>query len=153
MDLRGHYLNLVEYEKWANNLWLDFFDSAVLLQNGGQFIARSDEWMTHIIGCYLSWFDALTGDSTELTGDHRQDLMNQAERMSKFIKTCDFEEVRQRSWPEYGTYEWRTGQIIYHALSHGMYHRGHIRAIAEELGLTDWPDTDFCDFTGIKISS
>ena len=109
--------------------------------------------MTHVIGCYLRWFDALSGEETEPSGDHRQDLKSQTERMSVFIATCDLDLVRQRSWPEWGTYEWRTGQIIYHALSHGTYHRGHIRAIAEEMGLVDWPDTDFCDFTGVKIST
>ena len=151
MEIRDHYLNLVRYEKWANNHWLDYFETVLRAPNGAQFAARSDQWMLHIIGCYQRWFDILTETSTDLVGDHRQDLAKQCDRMTSFIGSCDLEALRQRSWPEYGSYEWRTSEIVYHALSHGTYHRGQIRAIAEELGMTDWPDTDFCDFTGVKI--
>jgi uncharacterized damage-inducible protein DinB len=151
LDLREHFMTLVAYEKWANEQWLDYVESTLTSPSGGQFAARNDEWISHIIGCYSRWLDRMEEVQTTLSGDNRKDLDTQCKRFNQFLSQCDFMVMIQRSWPEYGTYEWRTDQVVYHALSHGAYHRGHIRGIAEELSLTNWPDTDFCDFTGTKI--
>ena len=152
MELRDHLIHLVAYEKWANEQWLDFFEASTNHPGGGQLAARGDEWLEHIVGCYRHWLNLLSETQDESVGDLRKDLADQTERFSAFIASCDFDKPLRRTWEEYGTYEWTTLQIIYHAISHGSYHRGHIRAIAEELGFDDWPDTDFEAFTGVKIS-
>ena len=149
--LRNHLINLVAYEKWANEQWLDFVDGATSQPNGGQLAARAAQCIGHIVGCYRHWFDLLSEVKTEALGDHRQDMAIQADRMKDFLTTCDFDKPLRRSWVEYGIYQWSTLHVIYHAISHGSYHRGQIRAIAEELGFEEWPDTDFEAFSGVKV--
>ena len=152
MELRDHLIQLVTYEKWANEQWLNFVDDSHNKPNGGPFTARADECIGHIISCYRHWFDLLDLTNVEGVEDHRHDLVNQAKRMQEFLATCDFAKPLRRTWEEYGTYEWTTLQIIYHTISHGSYHRGQIREIAEELGFNEWPDTDYEVFAGTKIS-
>ena len=151
MDQRDHFLMISDYEKWANEQWLDFMADAPNHPNGAQFAAKADEIMGHIIGCYYHWFKLMSGTNGELTGDHRLDMAGQHLKMREFISTCDLESKLRRSWPEYGTYEWPLYAVIQHALCHGSYHRGQIRAIAEEHGFEEWPDTDFEVLSGVKI--
>lgn len=151
MDQREHFLKIVEYEKWANEEWIEFFKTAVNSPNGAQFVAKADEVMGHIIGCYWHWFNLMSGSNTDLTGDRLADMEAQAVKMREYISSCDLDLKVQRTWPEYGTYEFITHQLIQHALCHGSYHRGQIRALAEEHGFEDWPDTDFEVHVGVKI--
>ncbi|MEI8281132.1 MAG: DinB family protein [Armatimonadota bacterium] len=151
MDQREHLLILADYEKWANEQWLNFFTEAPSHPGGGQFAAKADEVMEHIIQCYWHWFNLMSGSNVELIGDRMVDMTAQHAKMRDYISTCDLDAKVQRSWPEYGTYEWKTSQLIQHALCHGSYHRGQIRALAEAHGFEDWPDTDFEAFAGTKI--
>ena len=89
----------------------------------------------------------------ELTGDRYVDMAAQHTKMREFIGSCDLDAKLRRSWPEFGTYEWSVYQVIQHALCHGSYHRGQIRAIAEELGFGEWPDTDFEVLSGTKVEA
>ncbi len=152
MDLRDHLLNLVEYEKWANEQWLGFLIEAPSQPSGAQFASKAEELIGHIIGCYWHWFSLMSGTNVERTGDLRSDLEGQISKMQEYIATCELGAKVQRSWEEYGTYEWQTYQLIQHALSHGSYHRGHIRALAEAHGFEEWPDTDYEAFAGVKVS-
>jgi uncharacterized damage-inducible protein DinB len=151
MDQREHLLVLVGYEKWANEQWLGFLSTADSHSQGGQFVAKAEELMEHIVGCYWHWLNLMSGSNVALTGDLQVDLDAQISKMTGFISSCDLAAKIQRSWDEYGTYEWQTYQLIQHALSHGSYHRGQIRALAESHGFEEWPDTDFEQFAGIKI--
>jgi uncharacterized damage-inducible protein DinB len=151
MDQREHLLILVDYEKWANEQWLDFLVDAPSKPGGGQFAAKAEELIGHIIGCYWHWFNLMSGANVALTGNLRVDLEAQASKMKDFVSSCDLEAKVQRSWEEYGTYQWQTYQLIQHALCHGSYHRGHIRAIAEAHGFDEWPDTDFEQYAGVRI--
>ena len=38
------------------------------------------------------------------------------------------------------------GEIAWHVINHGTYHRGQMRAVAEAQGLVDWPETDLIRF-------
>ena len=151
MDQRQHFLMVIDYEKWANDLWLDFLANAPNHPQGGQFAAKADEIMSHIIGCYYHWFHLMAGSTTELTGDSRTDMATQHATMKEFTSACDLQSKLRRTWAEHGTYEWSLYQVIQHALCHGSYHRGQIRALAEHYGFEDWPDTDFEAFSGMKI--
>ena len=151
MDQREHFLMVVDYEKWANEQWLEFMADAPNHPNGAQFAAMADEVMGHIIGCYWHWFNLMSGTNVELTGDRYADLAAQHVKMREFISTCDLDGKLRQSWPEYGTYEWSLYQVIQHALCHGSYHRGQIRSMAEEHGFEEWPDTDFEALAGVKI--
>ena len=152
MDQREHFLIIVDYEKWANEQWIDFFTVAQSSPGGGQFAANADEVMGHIISCYWHWFSLMSGTNVELSGDRRVDLAAQHAKMREFIANCDLDAKIEQSWPEFGTYEFVTYQLVQHALSHGSYHRGQIRAMAEEHGFEDWPETDFEVFGGVKIA-
>ena len=143
---------MIDYEEHANNLWLNYLDSVVLKPEGGQFSAEADTWMKHIVGCYRSWFDWMTDEKVEETGDLGQDFLAQYTRMRAFVATCDLEQERTRYHPDWGTWAWKTSDVIYHALTHGVYHRGHIRSLAEQHGLSAWPDTDWDEFVGHKIA-
>lgn len=152
MDQREHFLNVINYEKWANDQWIEFFPIAQTMPSGGQFVAKADEVMGHIISCYWHWFNLMSGSNVELTGDRAADMAAQQIKMLEFVSNCDLDLKIQRTWPEFGTYEFVTHQLIQHALCHGSYHRGQIRALAEMHGFEDWPDTDFEVHVGVKIS-
>ena len=152
MDQREHLLGVVSYEKWANEQWLNFLGEAAEHAQGGQFVAKADEILGHIIGCYWHWFQLLSGSNVELTGDRRIDLAGQHTKMREYLASCDLDAKLQRSWPEFGTYEYVVWQLVQHALCHGSYHRGHLRGLAELHGFEDWPDTDFEAYAGVKIA-
>ncbi|MBS1700970.1 MAG: hypothetical protein JST12_04860 [Armatimonadetes bacterium] len=151
MNLRDRYIQMVAYEEHANGLWLKYLADVPEKPGGAQFRVAAERWLGHICGCYQSWYDWMTDTETSPTGDLSQDLKHQYERMVKFIETCDLHQTRQRSHPDWGTWAWKTVDVIHHTLTHGSYHRGHIRALAEAAGLDDWPDTDWDEFTGWQI--
>lgn len=153
MDYRQHLARMVDYEEFANSLWLDYLDGVTGKPGGGQLRAEADKWFWHICGCYRTWFDWLTGFETKESDDLRQDLSAQYSRMKEYIGSCDLELVRERSHPEWGTWAWATSDVMFHALSHGNYHRGHVRALTEASGQDDWPDTDWECFTGTQVAA
>ena len=152
MEFREHLLKMVSYEEYANGLWLDYLEDVASKPNGGQFRAEAEKWLWHICGCYNHWFNWLEDSQANMTEELRTDLGTQYARMKAFIGTCDLEQARTRSFPEYGTWTWTTRDVILHTLTHGGYHRGHIRSIAESQTLADWPDTDWEEFSGVKVA-
>lgn len=151
MELRNHLLRMVEYERFANSQWLDFIDSHVNHSGGAQLAAEADQWFWHIGHCYKSWFDWLSDSETIPSENLRDFLDDMYAKMAAYIQVCPLDEERQRSHPDYGTWAWITSDVIFHALTHGNYHRGHVRALTERFGFEEWPDTDWEVFTGRRV--
>ncbi len=152
MELREQFLRMVDYERHANGLWLKYLASVADRPNGCQLRAESDKWLFHIAGCYRSWFNWLDGRESDWTDDVEANLEIQYARMKDYIGRCDLDVMRSRSEEPHGTWQWATRDVIHHALTHGVYHRGHLRALAEAHGFDDWPDTDWDEFTGKAVS-
>jgi len=57
-------------------------------------------------------------------------------------------------WPEWDEFIRPRFEIIQHCLTHSVYHRGQVIAIARNIGLTDAPNTDYMTYmlTGNKMS-
>lgn len=142
---------MVAYEQHANGLWMNYLATVSNHPNGGQLAAESEKWLWHIAGCYRSWFDWLEDVQSPWTEDVAENLATQYARMSAFISNCNLEEPRTRTQEPYGSWQWMTCDVIHHALTHGVYHRGHLRALAEFHGFEDWPDTDWDEFAGKQV--
>jgi uncharacterized damage-inducible protein DinB len=151
MDLKDFLIKRVEYEAWANQQWLTYFESAPNKPGGAQFAAKGEQWMKHICGSYRGWMNGLLNEKFRSGDDVASDLELQYQRIRDFIAVSDLDEVREVTFAGYRTYRWALVDVIHHFVNHGTYHRGHLRALAEEAGLKDWPDTDISDFSGIRI--
>lgn len=151
MELREFFLKRVDYEAWANQQWLDYFESSLNKPGGAQFAAAGERWMKHICGSYRGWMNGLLDEKTRSGEEVSKDLETQYKRIREFIAVCDLDEVREVTFASWRTYRWSLSEVIHHFVNHGTYHRGHLRALAEEAGLKDWPDTDISDFSGIRV--
>lgn len=139
-SLRMHLLSQVKTERWAFDLWQEYIERASEKYGGAQFRSQGEKWLRHTLGCYVSWLDFMEKAETPRADDFREEKDDLFERLDAFVSKVELEEVFQSSD---GTRGWTATTLIQHMLTHGAYHRGQLRQLAEAAGLTDWPETDY----------
>jgi uncharacterized damage-inducible protein DinB len=142
--MNEHFLNLLDYENWATSQWIEFAETASQSANGAQFAAKAEPIIRHIPFAFHVWLDRIEGVTTDADDDIRVYALAQLDRWRRFMAGLDLAE----SWVATYTdgrppYRYRYADTLQHICNHGTYHRGQLREMAESMGLTDWPETDF----------
>jgi uncharacterized damage-inducible protein DinB len=146
IDLRSHLLNVCDSEYEANLLWLKFIRASTDKPNGGQFASKAQEWLQHICGCYQVWIDRLENHDGPRFSDLDSEFESVHKKLKDYVAHCDLNSLLESKDKE----RWSALSIIQHMQSHGSYHRGHLRALAEFHGLEDWPETDYLCFASVE---
>lgn len=147
-----HLVEEVHYQKWANDLWFEFIESSKSQHHGGQFAVQAEKWMWHIEGCYRGWLNSALSENEERAETLEKSLENAYLRLMKFVTQKDLDSLLVSEKNE-DTVALNYRQIVHHTLNHATYHRGHLRALAEQHGLTDWPETDYVRFARRTLST
>jgi uncharacterized damage-inducible protein DinB len=146
--LRKHLLDQANTELWAFNLWQSFIEDASNYYGGAQFRSQGERCLRHTIGCYVDWLDFVEEVETSRPDDFRDEKESEFKRLIRFIETVQLD---QAFISEDQSRSWTAVTIIQHMLSHGAYHRGQLRQLAETAGLNSWPETDFFRNISLKI--
>lgn len=144
--LRSHFLEVWDYEFWANSLWLDYFTQVESQHHGAQFIADASKDLSHILSCYRGWLNSVLMEQTDAVDDLRMENQQQIRRLKAWTESVDFDgilEIKGSNGVRRFTYQ----TLIHHMQNHGTYHRGQMRQRAEQYGLSDWPETDRVKFS------
>lgn len=138
--LREHLIAQIKTEIWAFDLWEAFIEQASSEYGGAQLRAIGERWLRHTLGCYVDWMDFMEGVETSRPSDFRDEKSKEFERLLSLASNADLNRVYSSTD---GSRGWTSTTIIQHMISHGIYHRGQLRQLAESAGLSNWPETDF----------
>lgn len=145
--MNNHYLRLITYNSWANNLVIETITSQPV----------SDEIrtkMSHILWAEWAWFHRIQGKIIDRTTikDHltNEELLKSAEENSQHwnwvIKTqTDFNQIYEYKLLNGTESKSNFSDIVTHVVNHGTYHRGQIATLLRQAGLTPVA-TDFILF-------
>ena len=138
MDLLHHYVQLVNYDEWAN------LEVLASLRRSGTPLARSQQWIAHILSAEHVWLSRLL---------HRQQpyavwpelTLEECEREAKILATAwrvylsglasgglDQELAYRNTKGE--TWHNLVRDILTHVFMHSAYHRGQIAADMRQAG-------------------
>lgn len=147
--MREVLLSLKEYDAWATKVWLDYLAKVAEEPNGAQLSAKADKWIRHSLWAQVTWYervcpefliDTVSTDDFEALNTRMNDLwvaLIESRDLASLLRYTRLNgEPQQKS----------LAQIVLHVCNHGTYHRGQLRALCEELGISSWPDTDIIYF-------
>ena len=154
MAMKKHYLNLFEYNHWANLEVFDFLCSLPITPEAPLKLLK------HMIAAEEIWLSRCENrQSTLLLWEMEVDMETVAaviqeihERQSQFLQSLQDEDFYREV-----TYHNSTGKsftntitdILTHVVNHGTYHRGQIVEMSKAAKLT-LPVTDFSHWTRSK---
>jgi uncharacterized damage-inducible protein DinB len=168
--VRELLLEGLEYERWANGRWFEvlarlesrtMFDRMTrgLLTNGsGPHEADAFETMRHILWAQGVWLRRCGGDLEPLEALPSDERVQAFREAARALHVAWWDMVGRRDLGEiveYGNlrgepHARRFSDIVRHLMNHGTYHRGQLRQIVEELGVGDFPDTDFIHYVAAR---
>jgi uncharacterized damage-inducible protein DinB len=146
--IRKHLLKYLEYDVWATERWLSFAKECLTQHHGAQFTVEIEKWLRHNEGCYRAWVGLIIGETIDATDSLEKDFHHRFEQIRDLIKGANLEETRVRVS---NNTERTIEDMIHHMLNHATYHRGHLRGLAEQAGISDWPETDYSLFARYPI--
>lgn len=130
-------MDQLRYEKWANQLWWDF-----IRQSPDPTVY--ERAYRHLAGCYIGWLTTIGPypriDNAALALP--DDLDRAYQNLAEVIQTSAPDASVVIPWSD-NPQPCLVRDIVLHTMLHGMYHRGHLRTIAEARGETGWPETDW----------
>lgn len=132
---------MFDYDRWATARWLTAL-------SGLKNLGRAHEILEHMLSAQQIWLSRLGTDIAH--GPTNVPLTAVFEGLSREWKRI----VEEANLDEVVTYtntageEFRNtiGEIAYHVVNHGTYHRGQLRGLAEAEGFGGFPDTDLILF-------
>jgi len=152
--MREYLLDSLDYDVWANRKWIGFLGGVASAESA----AGAGRWMHHILTAQHIWVTRLGVDVPEVVAYGPEvsaaQLRAEADRLADAWRTV----LRERDPGEaisYKNFKGETltrtlGQLARHAMNHGTYHRGQIREIVEQLGMSDFPETDYLYFLAAR---
>lgn len=137
MEWRQFFLQAFDYDRWANQQWLDGL-------SGFKNIDRAFKVLEHILDAQFTWLSrcgAIVHPQSEdlplktLFDDSHGGWLT-------LVSSTEFDEpiVYQNSRGQEFTQSF--GSIVSHVINHGTYHRGRLRGLAEAEGYENTPETD-----------
>ena len=126
-----------DYDIWANERWLVALPTL-------PFAPRAEVVLRHILSCHRYWL-GLAWSEDELSpepDDLRQALREAAVAWQTFLALSDPIAFAAIPMGDGKVEFWMVGDVARHVLTHGTYHRGHLRGLAEAANTLDFPDTD-----------
>lgn len=149
--LKSHFVEMLQYSHWANLLWLDYLATRVAAADPVLFQMGTEKdqiggVLQHIVSAELIWFERITGNKLDRQGKFI-DLFNQMHNgWLDVLETRDLEENIQYRRLNGEHHENILRVLLAHVVNHGTFHRGQLRQMVEQAGLTDWPETDILYF-------
>lgn len=143
---RAHYQRKMRYGAWANREWVKYIEQKSGPPFGEIFASRAQDILGHILEAEITWYERITHGCILRTDLFDEDLNTVCNAWNDLIETRPLDEVI--------TYQRHNGEtkskqlilLLSHVTNHGTYHRGQIRQLAGEYGLSRWPDTDLIYF-------
>jgi len=135
MTVKDAILDGLKYDQWANDLW----DKTLLEWPN----PRANETRGHITNAKRNWLERMTGQ------EHDVREVDLDARYIAFVEATDLTEVLEYQNLRGDTFRQPLHQILHHVIFHGQYHRGQLRALAEEDGI-EWPETDMIAFFRVQ---
>ncbi len=165
--MRSRYLDLVEYNLWANRRSLEQLAPLDLDQfekDMGNSFPSIRQTLLHIWDAELLWVKRLQGESilffpsTKFSGDRAAievKMLGTSQEWIDWVKTTpeeSFAEDRTFSFSSTdGTsYEIPGWNIITHCMNHSSYHRGQLTTMARQLGLTGLQSVDYITYLRLQ---
>lgn len=132
---------LFDYDLWATRRWLLALPSIANL-------GRAHEILEHILFAQKIWLQRIGVDVPDQIGNIPIGaLFEQLNRAWKQVaeeanlgEPVDYTNLRGEEFTR------TIGEIAYHVINHGTYHRGHLRGLVETEGGEGFPDTDLIYF-------
>jgi len=147
--MRDVLLGLKQYDAWATDVWLDYLTGVVNEPNGSQLSAKAEKWVRHLLWAQVTWYERVCPEFLIETVEH-QEFKDLNTRMNDLwvalIEARDLSSVLRYNRLNGEPQQKSLAQIVLHVCNHGTYHRGQLRSLCEELGITGWPDTDIIYF-------
>ena len=148
--MRTHFLQLLEYDRWANRQLLSTLEELDHFDGREQVL----ELFTHLLEAQMVWFSRIAVDKsatadTETTSDSPEAL---ADRIENNYQTWygHLKTVRTDFWEDAATYQNSSGDsfetphvdILQHLIIHGQHHRAQISQLLRQADITP-PKTDY----------
>ena len=157
------------YDRWANLEWtrkLHVLEEAELAVRslaatngrdpdvGPLPVSPALRVMAHIGFAHRVWLERVGVSAPELDVSGEKKLRAAAVGEALSMAESAWKPVLVRSSDEVIAYQnlrgepqaRKLGEIISHVLNHGTYHRGQVRQMIADLGVSDFPDTDYLYF-------
>lgn len=148
--MKDYFLNLFQYNFWANNLFLRSLEDKKIQKGDGIKL------LCHIINAQFVWLSRISGKSDLLKPiwgfylvEELKMMLQEDEKnwMSYFesINNDELERIVIYKNSEGKEFTNTTIEIIAHVVNHGTYHRGQIAKIIKANGYTP-PSSDYIVF-------
>lgn len=126
-----------EYDLWANLRWYN----AIQLMKERQSDASAA--LQHILTAQRNWLErcgvAVEGLSRVAT---RSGLQEMNETWRKLLASRSLDDVIEYKNSRGQDFKRPLGEIAWHVMNHGTFHRGHIRGLAQAEKFDEFADTD-----------
>jgi uncharacterized damage-inducible protein DinB len=139
-----------EYDHWANIRW---YNALRLMKNQEQ----GSPVLQHILTAQRTWLersgvpvDGIPRAATLAALEAISNAWRQLVASQSLDKVIEYQDSRSR------THQRALGEIAWHVLNHGTFHRGHLRGLAQAEGFEEFADTDlviFFDESRKKVAS
>ncbi len=138
----NHLRRGMEYNKWANEQWLDCLNRT----SAGE---EDRKIFQHILASTKVWALRCHGISvTEMPKpDIDQATIDELHKMwMDILDGRDLEEVIEYKRTTGEPYQMTISWMAQHVINHGTYHRGELRGLRRVRGDEDFPDTDIAGY-------
>lgn len=129
-----------EYDLWATMRWY----------NAVQLMKRQDAAspvLQHILTTQRTWLDrcgvavdSIPRAATKTAFEASSQAWQQLITSKSLDQTIDYQDSRGRQQQR------ELGEIAWHVINHGTFHRGHLRGLANAEGFEEFADTDLIYF-------
>lgn len=126
-----------DYDKWANHQWLDSLD-------GFRHLERPFQVLEHILDAQFTWLERCGAiiHPQKVDVPLKQLFDDSIGGWNDLVQSNDFDEIIVYQNSKGEQFAQPFGHIALHVINHGTYHRGQLRALAEQDGYTAFPETD-----------
>lgn len=153
------------YNLWANKIFSELFRSQVSLHLDTKVLSSFESLRgtaKHIHDAENLWLMRLEGlplfqwpGDENMAGDLIFNFQESSERFHQFISTqsehfllgdCLFTDLQKKS------YSIPVSGIVIHCMNHSTFHRGNLITMMRNMGMLEFPATDFIDYLRTKTN-
>lgn len=158
---KNYFLQLADYNIWANDIVHSWFDNITDEQWEQPVISSFDSiaaTVLHIAGAETVWLDRLNNAVApvwlpSVFKGSKKELLDKWSNASKNLKSflANFEEAKLQANLNFkrlngDVYEMPHYEVFAHLFNHSSYHRGQIVTMLRQVGFTDISSTDMLIF-------